>query len=78
MSIRYVRGIAVSASSACVALVLTACGSETSEPQASDERPASVIGDPLHRALDRAESVQDTVDARAADLRQRLEEAEGN
>ena len=57
---------------------LSACGGERSEPQAADERPPSVIGDPLHQALDRAESVQDTLDERASDLRQRLEQAEGN
>ena len=57
---------------------LSACGGERSEPQVSDERPSSVIGDPLHQALDRAESVQDTLDDRASDLRQRLEQAEGN
>jgi len=32
----------------------------------------------LHQALDRAESVQETLDARAAELRQRLEETERN
>ena len=57
---------------------LSACGSERSEPPVSDERPSSVIGDPLHQALDRAESVQDTLDERATNLRQQLEEAEGN
>jgi hypothetical protein len=64
----------------CAALALGACGSETStpEPVANDERPSSVIGDPLHQALDRAESVQGTIDDRAADMRRRLEEAEGN
>ena len=55
---------------------LSACSEDRSEPDVSDERPPSVIGDPLHRALDRAESVQGTLDDRAADLRQRLEQAE--
>ena len=55
-----------------VAFGLTACDSESEEP------PASVIGEPLHQALDRAESVQETLDARAAELRQRLEEPERN
>jgi hypothetical protein len=64
----------------CAAIALCACSSETStpEPAADNERPSSVIGDPLHQALDRAESVQNTLDDRAADMRRRLEEAEGN
>ena len=36
----------------------------------------SVIGAPLQQALDRAESVQDTLDAQAAEMRRRIEEAE--
>jgi hypothetical protein len=61
-----------------VVVGLSACSGETNQSSTSDERPASVIGDPLHQALDRAESVQGTLDERAADLRQRLDEAEGN
>jgi hypothetical protein len=57
---------------------LAACSTEAPEPTRSDEPPPSVIGDPLHRALDRAESVQDTLDEREADLRERLQQAEGN
>jgi hypothetical protein len=72
MPCRYLRGVL-----ACTAFVLGACGGAGSEPQATDERPASVIGDPLHQALERAESVQDTLDDRAADLRQRIEDAAG-
>lgn len=55
-----------------VAFSLTACDSE------SEESSASVIGEPLHQALDRAESVQETLDDRAAELRERLEAAERN
>lgn len=66
------------AAAAALLIGLSACSSEQNEPPVSDERPSSVIGDPLHQALDRAESVQDTLDARASDLRQQLEQAEGN
>lgn len=55
-----------------VAFAVSACGSESEEP------PASVIGEPLHQALDRAESVQGTLDDRAAELRQRLDDIEDN
>ena len=70
--------LAVTMTAACIALA--ACSSESTPPEAagSQERPASVIGDPLHQALDRAETVQGTLDDRAADMRQRLQEAEGN
>lgn len=57
---------------------VAACSSGSDEAPVSEERPSSVIGDPLHQALDRAESVQDTLDERAADLRQRLEQTEGD
>jgi len=61
------------------AIVLAACSSE-SEPQrsVSDEPAPSVIGDPLHRAVERAESVQATLDEHAAQLRRQVEESEGN
>ena len=64
----------------CTAAWLAACSGST-EPQAAEEATSgtatpSVIGDPLHQALERAESVQDTVDAQAAELRRRVEEAE--
>jgi hypothetical protein len=72
------RGMTLRAAALCTVAALSACGGGTNEPAAANEQPASVIGDPLHRALDRAESVQDTLDERAADLRERLEEAEGN
>lgn len=63
----------------CAAALLAACGSESApEPPASEEAGHSVIGDPLQQALERAESVQGTVDARAAELRERVEEAEGD
>ena len=64
----------------CIAAMAAACGggTESSQEDAAAEARGSVIGDPLHQALDRAQSVQDTVDARAAELRQRVEEAEGD
>lgn len=74
---RYLQAMPLRATALFMVLGLSACGSETTEP-AADERPASVIGDPLHQALERAESVQDTLDERAEDLRRRLEAAEGN
>ncbi len=74
------RKITMAATLTAACSVLAACSSDSPPPEAaaSQERPASVIGDPLHQALERAESVQGTLDARAADMRQRLEEAEGN
>ena len=59
----------------CVAVALGACGSDSQDEVAEAPRP-SVIGDPLQRSLERAEAVQDTVDQRASELRQRLEESE--
>jgi uncharacterized lipoprotein YmbA len=60
------------------AAVLAACSTEQPEPAQSNERPSSVIGDPLHDALDRAQSVQGTLDEHAAEVRRQLEAAEGN
>ena len=58
---------------------LGACGgSDAPEPTQTAERPASIIGDPLHNALERAESVQGTVDEHAAQMRRQIEAAEGN
>ena len=59
----------------CFAGALVACGSDSQDETAEEPRP-SVIGDPLQRSLERAEAVQDTIDERASELRQRLEEAE--
>jgi len=61
-----------------IVVALGACSSEQPEPERSSERPSSVIGDPLHNALDRAESVQGTLDEHAAEMRRQLEAAEGN
>ena len=52
-----------------VLVLLGAC----SKPETPEQ---SVIGEPLHRALERAESVQGTLDARAAEMRDRLEAME--
>lgn len=72
MSNVFVRSVTL-----CGALLLVACGGGA-EPEVSEPPAASVIGDPLHQALERAESVQGTVDAQAAEQRRRIEEAEGN
>lgn len=42
-----------------------------------EPKETSVIGEPLQRALERAESVGATLDERADALRRELEEAEG-
>ena len=61
---------------ACAVAALAGCGgTDESEPPA-EAAQRRVIGDPLHQALDRAGSVQETVDARAAELRERLEAGE--
>lgn len=80
MSLKTARHLVAYVLPACALLTLGACAGESSAPapEVAEERPSSVIGDPLHRALDRAESVQGTLDDRAAELRQRLDEAEGN
>jgi hypothetical protein len=57
-----------------MAASLSGCGGDEPEPATRQ----SVIGEPLQQALDRAESVQDTVDAHAAQLREQLEAAEAD
>jgi hypothetical protein len=47
-------------------------------PEAETGQRQSVIGAPLHEALERAESVQQTLDTHAEAMRRELEEAEGN
>jgi hypothetical protein len=66
-----------------LALLALACGLLGCQPGAPEPEPdaeprTSVIGEPLHEALDRAESVQQTLDAQARALRRQVEEAEGN
>lgn len=43
---------------------------------AEAEPPRESVFDPLTTTIDRAEGVQDTVDAQSAELRRRVEEAE--
>ena len=61
-----------------IAVLLSACTGERSEPEPAAGDARSVIGDPLQQALERAESVQGTVEQRAAELRERLEAEEGD
>jgi hypothetical protein len=53
-----------------ILLGLVAC----TERQA--EAPRETVFDPLTSTIDRAEGVQDTVDAQSEELRRRVEEAE--
>lgn len=56
-------------------LILVACGgAEQAAPAATADRES--VFDPLTETLDRAESVQETVDAQTEELRRRVEEAE--
>jgi hypothetical protein len=54
---------------------LIGCGG-AADPETSEDR--ETVFDPLTETIDRAESVQDTVDAQAEALRRQIEEAEGN
>jgi hypothetical protein len=60
-------------------LLAAACGSpeaeRAAEPRAEAPRRESAF-DPLTSTIDRAEGVQQTLDAQAAEQRRRLEEAE--
>lgn len=58
--------------------VLLGCQPSAPPPEADAAPRRSVIGEPLHEALDRAESVQQTLDAQAKAMRRQLEEAEGD
>jgi len=64
--------LGVLALSAAFAL-LAGCGPDPEPPE--DQRESTF--DPLVETLDRAEGVQQTVDQQAAELRRRIEEAEG-
>lgn len=57
-------------------LGLTACGTETESTSERAPTPDQSVFDPLTETLDRAESVQGTVDQRAEELRRRIEQAE--
>jgi hypothetical protein len=60
-----------------VALVVASCGD--SEPTEAPPEPAArreTVFDPLTSTIGRAEGVQQTVDAQAAEQRKRIEEAE--
>lgn len=54
------------------ALAITLLGCSPPEP-----KEASVIGEPLQQALDRAEALEQTMNERAEATRRELEEAEG-
>jgi hypothetical protein len=60
-----------------LAIALAACGG-SEPPPANDERAERrpTVFDPLTGTLDRAEGVQQTLDAQAAEQRRRIEEAE--
>jgi hypothetical protein len=62
-----------------ILLGLVACADrqgETPPASAEAEPPRETVFDPLTSTIDRAEGVQDTVDAESAELRRRVEEAE--
>jgi hypothetical protein len=67
--------------SSVLALLLAGCGGaeppaeRASEPAAPPVRRETVF-DPLTSTIDRAEGVQQTLDAQAAEQRRRIEEAE--
>jgi hypothetical protein len=74
----------LASSAALVLMLLAGCGGadragpadRTSSDARGDDREG--VFDPLTDTIDRAESVQDTVDAQAEALRRQIEEAEGN
>jgi hypothetical protein len=63
-----------------ILLGLAACAEREAEtpPEASAETepPRETVFDPLTSTIDRAEGVQDTVNAQSEELRRRVEEAE--
>jgi hypothetical protein len=61
---------------ATVVLVIVGCGA-SEEPAAPEPAPRrETVFDPLTSTIDRAEGVQQTVDAQAAEQRRRVEDAE--
>jgi hypothetical protein len=63
-----------------ILLGLVACAERQAErpsaASAETEPPRETVFDPLTSTIDRAEGVQDTVDAQSEELRRRIEEAE--
>lgn len=59
-----------------LAVALTACGSSPPPPQEQRPPRKETVFDPLTSTLDRAKSVQQTVDDQAAEQRKKLEAAE--
>ena len=61
-----------------VVAALAGCGgsASTEQPAPRQEPPRPTVFDPLTSTIGRAESVQDTVDAQAAEQRKRIEDAE--
>jgi hypothetical protein len=60
-------------------LSIAGCGGSDDAPAdtaAETEQPRETVFDPLTSTIDRAEGVQDTVDAQSEELRRRVEEAE--
>lgn len=61
---------------AVLALGLAACGAETESTSEPASAPDGSVFDPLTDTLERAESVQSTVDQRAEEIRRRIEQNE--
>ena len=58
-------------------LAIAGCGgSAPAEAPSAPPAPRPTVFDPLTSTIDRAQSVQQTVDDQAAELRRRLEQAE--
>jgi hypothetical protein len=63
---------------AAAVAALAGCGgsASTEQPAPKQEPPRPTVFDPLTSTIGRAEGVQNTVDAQAAEQRKRIEEAE--
>ena len=59
----------------CVPLLLAACGSPPVPPPAADREGDDVIGEPLHRSLDEARSVEDLGGERKGGIDEAVDEA---
>jgi hypothetical protein len=59
-----------------ILLGLAACAERKAETPAEAEPSRETVFDPLTSTIDRAEGVQDIVDAQSEELRRRVEEAE--
>jgi hypothetical protein len=63
--------------STALVIALAGCGgSPPAEQQAEKTAPRPTVFDPLTSTIDRAQGVQQTVDAQAAEQRKRIEAAE--